>query len=337
MVELLQAGGAELDEAIVALTDLSPDHEVLWLDLGFVRPSPADAQAVLDWVFEGGVAVVAGDVARLDPFPGRWSPWMGDGESWSPTEWILDDDRRVGLPAAPRWSSGPGSVWCLGPDDAGSPLLVLAEGGGQEGCERPSAVVLWSFGEGVFVVVADSSLWANASLTVPVNRDVVAALPEIAASLGEVDLSDRPRTVLATASRASADAPPAPLADPRFLPLLIQLLVVWGLAWWWLGRPRASVREEAPDPERRDGMAHVDALADQLRATGDEAWAARRYAQWAWEAHGPEGLQRAAVGVGYEPSQARAFSARTREVAEGRAVADLELVEELCRVIRTRR
>lgn len=196
-------------------------------------------------------------------------------------------------------------------------------------CVQRALISLHPLGAGAIVLVSDASLFANASLILRQNRDALVRLPRMPERLGLVALPARPRVVLATASRTSG--PPSSMgsvANPLLLPFLLQLLVLWGLAVLWLGRSRVPPRDP-PTEGRLDLLAHIDALADQARRTGDEAWAASRMARWAVAQWGPDGLEHAARSAGRSVEDARRWRQWIQAVASGEAQADLSLVEEL--------
>ncbi len=214
--------------------------------------------------------------------------------------------------------------------DAG---MEAMDEGPYDPCEVRALIVAFPYEHGLVVVVPDAAVFANAALMVPENRAAMAHLPRVGEGLDLVALPPSPRVVMATAGRSMASGGGgADLANPRWLPFLGQLLIAWGLAVWWLGRDRVPPRDPA-DGGRMDLLAHVDALADHLRASGDEAWAAKRYARWVQETIGAHGVRRAARAQGQSAGQAQAWADRVVAVADGRQDEDLAFVEALCRLL----
>ena len=335
---ILEDAGYDVVRGVTEFSELTEDHDVLWLDLLFVDPGPDGWDAIREWVGEGGVLIVGGDPSP--GFDGVGLHRLATGES---VVWVRYTGlaRQHLLDARPAWPGGSTYEFCMADDTSWSAFVFAEEAADTDVvapsdtdavvCAERALVTGWGWGDGALVMVADASVFANAALILPENRAFLAELPWLADRSGARGLPPRPRVVLATSGRVPRDASdPGPLANPRALPLVAQLALVWLLAVPWLAARRVPARD--PDaPVRVDLLAHADALATHVRRSGDGAWAAQRVAAWAVEAYGVAGLTRAAATAG-EADPAR-WAARVVAIAEGRDAGDLSDVEAVCRTL----
>jgi hypothetical protein len=307
------------------LRTVDRDTDVLVLDRFEVATSPEDEEALLAWVEQGGLLVLAGPLEAL-PALGTLEPVAGGP---------LRVDRRArtaGL-ARPRFPGGVDHAW----SEARGEAWVVVDA--PDGIARVVVQAL-SLGQGGVLAFSDPDLLTNGALILPDNRTFLGGSPWVGVDLALWRLADRPRLELATVAGPAGGANPfSAMADARLLPLVLQLLLVLAVAALWRGWPFAPLRD--PPSEGRLAFAdHARALGRRFLRAGATRHVASAQARLWMGRLGPVALRAAAERHGYPPEAARALVARVRALAEAPegpdTPEDLKTTEELWRITRSR-
>jgi len=244
------------------LRTVDAETDVLVLDASRLWLAPEDAQALRDWVDQGGILLVAGE---LDGVP----------ELGALTHAADATDVRVARPAR-RWGVIPpvelgGGVY--GYREAhGDPLVAVTRPSG----DRVALAQRVGLGGGAIIGVADPRYLTNGALVAPANVDFLVSLVNATQDALGVRPTDAPtRVELATIAGAGSGGgggnnPLASLANARLLPFVLQLLAVLALLGLWRGVPFGPPRD--PPSEGRIRFAdHARAWADATRARAPAA------------------------------------------------------------------
>lgn len=259
LIELLRARGFEADYRTAALQDFAPEtrHGALVVVMLYeAEATDAEWDAIRQWVEDGGRLVVAGaDVPS----------WLGVAKRRGA---LGQDDKRRWV--ADAFTSDFTVPYVVVPDYG-----VLEPSGGDVLLERDGEAyaVTYERGAGTVVVLADDSLFINASLPVADNAIFVEALLR--------DLGARVEFVDGW-SGVGADDPFETIRRTHLTPAVVQLLLLILVLYLWRGVRFGTPRDPIP-PSRRAFVQHAVAMGHQYgraRATGH---AAAAYAGWVLE------------------------------------------------------
>lgn len=303
-----------------ALDSIDDEISVILVDTESVPVEEADWTALTDWVQEGGLLIVLGgqtDGLRL----------LGPSRS------IVGSAGVEPLRLAPNM---PAPIW---PD---GPRRVFTEGADHLWIETALGDVVWCvefWGDGFVVGLSDADPVRNGGLIRDQNVQVARWVAEVAMELRRDTGPGRPRLELVYLPPLTQDPSPIQsLSNARILPLLLQGLLLLGLAGLWRGWPFAPLRAPADSP-RRSFTEHAEALGARYADLGATRHVASASAELWLHRLGPVGLQAAAERTGLSPERARELVERARALAEHPdgpdAADDLTFMEDLWTITKT--
>ncbi len=321
--ELMAAQGYDLDLSLRRLDELTPQHDVVWLDVGAVELDDSELLHLEEWVFDGGLLISLGGV----PFSLGWHRVPADGAHVQGGSWSA-----VGL-GSPRWSGGPEASWCA-PDA----VEIVSATGTRRGCG--GLVVATGVGAGGVIGISDARLVSNAAFVSVANRNFVTSLLPHGVQQGLWPLRRRARVVLHLMPvRAGPKDPAAAMRNVRLVPFILHVLLIWLLLAAWRGWPFGTRREPAADG-RLDFLEHPLALGRHWQQLDSSRHAASAYARLWLGRLGSEGLAASARRHGYSNDKARRLVSGVAELArrpDGQNTPrDLSIVEELWKTTRHR-
>jgi hypothetical protein len=328
LAELYRQWGHEVSWRLRGLDDLGDELDVLVVDGASLELTPEAADAVRDWVREGGVAILAGEVEGFEEELG------GRTDGAEPLS-VVGSASMGGLPV-PRFPTLP----MVYEDASGEPWVVDGEG-------RSLVQVQW-LGEGVLVGLADSRLLWNGALAAPANEHFVGDLILVGQARAGWPVATPPRVQLATSGAVSSTGddgstetnnPFGALASARLLPFVLQLLLWWAVLTLWRGWPFGP-RHDPPDDGRLRFADHIDALGERYRRVGDTRAMLAAYGALWLQRLGPSGLQLAARAHGMSPEQASQWVDHLEQVVDHPQGPsdddDLRRMEELWKMVEHR-
>jgi hypothetical protein len=306
LIEAWRGVGVDAKARVRGLNPVGEAVSLLFIDLDRYPLDTVTSEAVLAWVLDGGILVLAGD------------PPDELGLTLVPTP-AHDLQRGVEVLADPIWPGGPRAVVLLDGDGDVQPVvgsspepMVDGEIRALDG-DRASAVWLY-WGDGGVLVVPDGRALRNGALVRAENVAFARELLQFAGGRAGSALVGRVDVVVAPPA-AGAAGPLQSLAYAGLLPIVLQGLLALALAAWWLGAPFGPALA-GPELARRDLADHARALGHHYRDLRAGRSAARAFAALWLDRLGSVGLQAAAERQGATPDAARALVARARALAD---------------------
>ncbi len=340
LYDLMEGLGWQVEATPGRLDAIHAGVDLVVLDLRAVNIDDPTWEALLGWVDAGGLLLVAGPLDDHFPEVGERGLYTGAEPELHVATWLAD----AGVPA-PVLPNGPTYQWC-----DGEALLVaglpkdaprLSEESRPErarDCPEPQAVSALLRGDGVVIAIAEALLLRNGALMLEENRRFLVGVLTTPIEAVGAELPQRPVVWLATASSVAPPRNPFQvLAGARMLPLVVHLLVVWGVLVLARGWP-LSPRRDPPEAGRRDFMEHVEALGARWREVGASRHAAASVASLVLGQLGARGLHDRTLRAGYDEAGAADLVRRAEAVAADpqgvNSPDDIQLVEDLCKVMR---